>query len=382
MAIQPIPNGLLPLDSCAIWGTGSGGNNIMDAAGEGVAFIGRIYIEGAPASNTISSAGGAITFRTGSVTFANAGTNVRIGIQDLTAGGVNDDTFDVYADFTGGGGGLASFTWYEKAMTTGSKTLNHLGIYAICFETTTRAGADTVAIASYQIQNHVGISANFPYKAFDIGAGPTRTNSSPYGACIVFDDGTLGWMEGAWFGPEMNTTAGVNINSGSTPDEYAAVFQVPYTMSIRGGYHQIGGIASTDNFEIILYSDAEGTPAVEEAVAIDPNFTGSASAIGQYNAPFTASHILLPNLWYALALRPTTANNISFNYYNMGATFGSKYKKSGVFGVNAKVSARTNQTGAFTEVQSYFMPIFGLFIDGLDDGVGGSSTPSASVYIG
>lgn len=382
MAIQPIPNGLLALDSCMIFGSGTNTNITMNAAGESCAFIGKVYIEGAPASNTISSAGGKITFRTGTVTFANAGTNFRVGIQDVAATGLEDGTFDVYADFTGGGGGIASNTWYEKAMTNGSKTLNHLGIYAFCFEMTTLGGADSIVFVSFGSQNHVGTATNFPYRTTDIGAGPARAATGPYGASIVFDDGTLGWIQGAWYSPGMNSAASTNFNSGSTPDEYAGVFQVPYTCSIRGGYLVVGSIASTDNFEIILYSDAQGTPVAEETATVDPNFTGSAAAVGQYNVSFANSVILSPGVWYALALRPTTANNINISYYDITTTFGNKYKKSSVFGTNVKLSSRSNQTGAFSEVQSYFMPIFGLFIDGLDDGVGGSSTPSASVYIG
>ena len=195
MAIQPIPNGLLALDSCMIWGTQTATSSIMNATGESVAFIGRIYIEGEPASNTISSAGGAITFRAGTCTFANAGTNFRVGIQDVAATGLEDGTFDVYADFTGGGGGIASNTWYEKAMTNGSKTLNHLGIYAICFETTTIGGVDSITIASYGSQNHTGATINFPYRTADTGSGPTRSNAGPFGASIIFDDGTLGWIQ-------------------------------------------------------------------------------------------------------------------------------------------------------------------------------------------
>lgn len=380
MAIQPIPNGLLPLDSVMIWGYNAATGNTMDAAGESVAFIGRIYIEGAPASNTISSAGGAITFRTGTVTFANAGTNFRVGIQDVTAGGLNDDTFDVYADFTGGGGGIASNTWYEKAMTNGTKTINHLQIVAISFETTARGGADSIIVNSFAHINHTFNNINFPYRVADTGAGPTRQATAPYGAAIIFDDGTLGWIEGSWFSPGMNAVTNLSYNTGSSPDEYAAVFQVPYKCSVRGGYFLVGSIASTDNFECLLYSDAQGTPAVQRTATIDPNYTGSAANVAFYSFSFT-SYTLSPGLWYALAMRPTTANSLQLSYYDITTTFGNKYKKSSVFGTNVKLSARTNQTGAFTEVQSYFMPIFGLFVDGLDDGVGGG-TPSASVYIG
>jgi len=378
MAMQTVANKMgIPLDSCMWLGTSDISNNTMDASGESCAFIGKIFLEGGSGSKTISSAGGLITFRTGTVTFANAATNVRIGIQDLAATGLEDGTFDVYADFVGGGGGLASNTWYEKAMTNGTKTITHLDTVAICFEMTARGGTDSVIITSFQNYIHSGTPTNFPYRTIDTGAGPKRQSTAPYGACIVFDDGTLGWIQGAWFAPGMQALSTQTYNSGSTPDEYAAVFQVPFKCSVRGGYLPIGSIASTDNFEIILYSDAEGTPVAERTVTVDPNFTGSISGNAPYFVNFS-SFTLSPNVWYALSMRPTTANNLNLTYYNITTTFGSKYKKQGIFGTNCKLSSRTNQTGAFSEVQTYFMPIFGLIVDQFDDGVGGGS-PSSPV---
>lgn len=369
MALQSLANGMgMPLDSCMMWGSSSTSLNTIDAGGESVAFIGKVYIEGAASSKTISSGGGKIVFRTGTVTFANAGTNFRVGIQDLAATGLEDGTFDVYADLTGGGGGLASNTWYELAMATGTKTINHLDTVAICMEMTARGGADSVVISSFGHITINGTSINFPYKTNDTGSGPTRQASVVNGAMIIFDDGTLGWIEGSWISPGIESAASQTYNSGSTPDEYAAVFQVPFKMSVRGGYLIVGSIASTDNFEIILYSDAQGTPVAERTVTVDPNYTGSTSGNNSYFVSFS-SFTLSPGIWYALSMRPTTANNLALAYINIGASFGNKYKKMLPFGTNCKFSSRTNQSGAFSEVQSYYQPIFGLWVDKLDDGV-------------
>lgn len=378
MALQSLANGMgMSLDSTLMWSTNSVTASTMDAAGESVAFIGKIYIEGAAASKTISSAGGKIVFRTGTVTFANAGTNFRVGVQDVAATGLEDGTFDVYADLTGGGGGLASNTWYELAMTNGTKTINHLDTVAICMEMTAMGGADSVVIQSYGTQTFGLTDSNFPYRTIDVGSGPTRNPGGTLGSMIIFDDGTLGWIEGGWFSPGMQTTSTQTYNSGSTPDEYAGVFQVPFKMSVMGVYLRVGSIASTDNFEIILYSDAQGTPVAERIVTVDPNYTGSASANNAYWVSFS-SITLSPGLWYALSMRPTTANNLTIAYINIGASFGNKYKKMLPFGTNCKFSSRTNQSGAFSEVQTYYQPIFGLWVDKLDDGAGGSGSSEHS----
>lgn len=381
MALQSLANGMgMPLDSVWMWGTSAAASSTMDAAGESVAFIGRIYIEGAASSKTISSAGGKIVFRTNTVTFANAGTNFRVGIQDVAATGLEDGTFDVYADFTGGGGGIASTTWYEKAMTTGTKTINHLDTVAICMEMTARGETDSIQIQCFGNFTHTfQTSANFPYRTIDTGSGPTRASSGPYGACIIFDDGTLGWIEGAMFGPGFNTWVDQTYNSGSTPNEYAAVFKVPFKCSVRGAYVGVGSIASTDNFEIILYSDAEGTPVAERTVTVNPNYTGGVTTSLAYNVVFS-SFTLSPGVWYAISMRPTTANNLTMSYIDIGAEFGSKYKKLCVFGTDCKFSSRTNQSGAFSEVQSYFHPIFGLRINKLDDGASSGGVTS-SIYL-
>jgi hypothetical protein len=268
---------------------------------------------------------------------------------------------------------------YEKAMTTGTKTINHGDIIAISFEMTARGGTDSVAVISHNTVNQISSPINFPYKTADTGSGPTRSNSAVCGATILFDDGTLGWLERAYMLPFTSTTQ--TFNQTSTPDEYAAVFQLPFKCSIGGGYLSIGSIASTDNFDIILYSDAQGTPVAERTVSFDPNYVAATVTTGFINISFN-SLTLTQGAWYALALRPTTNNDITLVYNNLTTTFGNKYKKPLPFGANCKFSSRTNQTGAFTEVQTYFMPIFGLLIDGLDDGVGGGSAqPFTTVFI-
>lgn len=368
MALQSLANGMgMLLDSCMMGNTLTGGSVTLNAAGESFAAIGEIYIEGEPASKTISSSGGKIFFRTGAVTFANAGTNFRVGIQDLAASGLEDGTYDVYADFVGGGGGIAANTWYEKAMTNGSKTINHLQKVAVIFETTARAGSDTIDIGAQAFRRFPSALTNFPYGTIDSGAGPARSASVPL-CVIIFDDGTIGWVRSAVAFPGMTATSTNTFNSGSTPDEYAAVFQVPFKCSVDGVFLYIGSIASTDNFEMLLYSDAQGSPTVERTVTVDPNLTGSTITNAAYDVSFS-SFELSPGIWYAIAVRPTTANSINVAYFDMTATFGNTYKKGLPFGTNCKLSSRTNKTGAFSEVQTYYQPIFGLWINKLDDAV-------------
>lgn len=91
-------------------------NNVtMDAANEAIIAIGHMATSD-KGSHTINTTGSSsIGWRSGAVTFANAGTTVKVGIApvDTTNGPpgrashVTDViAFDVSADFTGGGGGI------------------------------------------------------------------------------------------------------------------------------------------------------------------------------------------------------------------------------------------------------------------------------------
>ncbi len=362
-------------------------NSTVDAAGESYTGIGRIHLEAGSGTKTISSSGGKIYVRFGNATFANAGTNLRIGIQDVAATGLEDGTFDVYADLVGGTDTITANTIRITAMETGSKNISHGDLIAISCELTTRGGADTLQINKY-IGSFTDVNAVvFPYATADTGAGPTRSASISTGVpafLVEFDDGSLGWFEFFYLGYNFGTAPLLmTYASDSATDEYSAVFKVPFPCSINGAGVWMTSVASTDDFELILYSDPLGTPVPERTVTVDADYTSAATAIiGTYHtgfSPFTLS----ANTYYAIAVRPTTTNQISLGYYDLGSG-NEKMKTPTIFGTNIKLAGRADQTGAFTEVQNYYLPILWLSINKVDDGVqtGGSSTPSYANFIG
>jgi hypothetical protein len=163
------------------------------------------------------------------------------------------------------------------------------------------------------------------------------------------------------------TTAGT-INTGTTPDEYAAVFSLPYKTTAIAAVFPIGSIGATDDFEFVFYTDPLGSPVAAQTLAIDPDFSGATSNGDRlYLFRFPSSVTIEPNVWYGIAVRPTTANSINFMYYSLGSG-NSSLKNLNPFGVNIKLTSRTNQTGAFVETETYHLPVFQLFITTLDDG--------------
>jgi hypothetical protein len=106
---------------------------------------------------------------------------------------------------------------------------------------------------------------------------------------------------------------------------------------------------------------------VVETTALDEMYSNT----GLLWVKFT-EYTLNPNTNYAIALRPTSVNTVRVGYLDLGAG-NEKLKTPTDFGVNCLFCSRTDQTGAFTEVDDQYLPLFGISVSQLDDGVGGSS---------
>lgn len=255
-------------------------------------------------------------------------------------------------------------------MESGTKTLNHGDLIAVSIEMVSKGGSDSIQVGSYNmgISARSGSSMYFPYITTDSGSGPGRAGSVAIGCAIEFDDGSLGWIEPGILAPFTSITT--NFSSTSSPDEYAAVFELPFKCRISGGYYHIGSIGATDPFEIILYSDPEGTPTPIATISVDPDAVGSSSGTpAPFYFSFSSSITITPNTRYAIAIRPTNFT-IGINTHSFGSG-NDKYKKAFPFGGNVFLMGRTDQTGAFSTIQTYYLPLFGLMIDQLDDGAGG-----------
>src|SRR3990172_9084696 len=182
-----------PLITYNSYGQTSSGT--LDAVGEKINFIGRVYLEGGPGSKTISSAGGKIDWRTATVTWATPGSTLRVGIADvdLTNGppGRDDGTFDVRKDLVQGTDSLASNTWVSTAMATGTKTIEHGDLVSIVFELTATLGVDVVTVNKV---NNNNVSYNMPFVSTFLGGVWASGIGTPC-AVITFDDATLGFLD-------------------------------------------------------------------------------------------------------------------------------------------------------------------------------------------
>jgi hypothetical protein len=355
-AIQPAANyrGLLV---SSIMETGFGAATAGNINGVNAArwAVGRVVLEGGSGSKTISSAGGKIYIATGAVTFADAGSTVRVGIQDVAATGLPDGTFDVYEEIVGGTDTVTANVIRPFVMDGGTKTVTHGDLIAVGIKMSARGGADSIGV-NVTSGGPVG-SPQFPYGEAN---GAKDTRFLPH--LIEFDDGTVGWVDQAELSPGVYAVADLAHASNTTPDEYAAIFKLPFKSSLGAAALWIGGIAASDDFEIILYSDPFGTPTAVETYAVDATYTQASGTNGPVWAPFS-SQTLEADTYYAIASRPTTTGSIDFGYYNMGSG-NENVKRASPFGAEIKLGSRTNQTGAFAETQTYHMPHLQLRLNG------------------
>jgi hypothetical protein len=249
----------------------------IDAAGESGSIIGQISLSSGPGTSKTFTTTSSILYLTGSsITFANGTTNLRVGIQSgFGAAGLEDGTFDVYADLVGGTDTITASVVNSVLMENGSLSITDGDKIAIVFELTARGGADALTFS----RHNTGVIVGSPYGTDDTGT--LAKNGLPMQAILVFADGTIGWFEPlpATFG--TNTTAA--FSTSSNPDEYALGFSVPwpcvlYGWNIRG----MGSVATTDDFTMQLYSNP-GSPTSllpgGTAISIDPDLLPAAPAL-------------------------------------------------------------------------------------------------------
>jgi hypothetical protein len=288
----------------------------IDAANEACIMIGHlIWADGG--SHTVDTTGSSsIGWRTGSVTFANAGTTVKVGLAAVdTANGpagravnvADVVTFDVSKSLTGGGGGITSNAWQTHVPDTGTKTIANAGFLALCIQATARAGADSIVATTSSVSNRM----QFPQVTEFTGGAYAGQGGVP-NAIITASDGTLGYFYGSSVYASINTRT---WNSGSSPSEYGQLYQFPFAISVYGIYGWCN--PSAVDLDLVLYTDPLGTPVAQKTLSLDGNTT-AVNATRQIMVPFAAPYLVPPNTPFVTALKPG-ASNITMPYKTLAA---------------------------------------------------------------
>jgi len=344
---------------------------VINATSQKLAHIGRLFIAGRAASKTLST--GSISFFAGAVTFANGGTTLQIGIQDLDVAngpiGRPDGTFDVSTILTGGAG-LTGAAWNTATMNSGSKTMAHGDLFAVVFDMTARAGADTVTVQTISSFFVNGPVAQFPItNFFTAGAWQTTAvtgaNRAPL-ILITFDDGTLGWID---FAPPVIANSSETFQDSTNPDERGFIFQVPYTCKMDAvWFYGILVTSATSDYTINIHSDPTGTPSLLSSTSVLSETNGIANSVGFQQITLPTEVTLARNTNYSLSIRATngqvTINTITLHNQAHRVAYNG--------GTTLRKATRNNGAGVFSEenpaVTRYSM---GFRISSIDDGASG-----------
>ena len=323
------------------------GSNVTDASGKSIQYIGYVYLEDGVggSSKTISSAGGKIYWNTSSVVFANAGTTLRVGIQDVstsTAPAQGDGTFDVYKDLVGGTDTIKGTAPQTTVMASGSKTLTHGQLIAIAFTMTSRGGTDSVNYRSWSPATTTG-NTQMPTTMTNASGSFVRGAGVP-DAVIEFDDGTLGWIMGSYTLTEQNSVV-YNLNTAGA-DEYGNLIIPRFSMRAAGLFGIANPASSSADFELCLYSDPLGSPTLIEAITIDATQLANSTSFGAFSIPFATPRILSVGTTYAITFRPTTTTNITSYYHGVG---DARFWRLNTLGDDCYAINRINNSGAFSD---------------------------------
>jgi hypothetical protein len=340
-------------------------NTTMDAANEALIMVGyAVTSDGG--SHTINTTGSSsIGWRAGAVTFANAGTTFKVGIAAVdTANGpparASNTTdvinFDVAASFTGGGGGVTANAWQTSVPTTGSKTIAHGDLVAICLQMTARGGSDSIiaTIGTAAGQTHRPTITPFT-------GGTYTTQTQIPNAFITFSDGATCHLLGTDLFSSINTRT---WSSGSATKEYGQLYNLPFPMKVCGIYGWLDPDADCD---IVLYSDPLGTPVAEKTISIDLNTVSSAN-VRRFHTLFATPYTTTANQNIAAVFKPG-GSAVSATYRTIA---NAGHRVADVFGTSGYGISRAS--GAFADANSSLDHYYiGLIAGAFDDGAGGAS---------
>jgi len=319
------------------------GTTTMDAANEAIMMIGQIETSDG-GSHTINTTGSSSIFwRTGAVTFANAGTTVKAGIATVltTAGpparathASDVITFSVSRSMTGGGGGITANAAQNHVPDSGTMTIANGDVVAICIQMTARAGVDSVVVNFTAATDAMHRPAVTQFVGGAYGASAGIPN-----AFITFSDGATGWIYG---GSVFNTILPRTFNSGSATKEYGQLYQLPFPANIYGLY---GWVDPDADFDVVLYSDPLGSPVAEKTVSIDAN-TVQVTQGRRFQVMFSSPYTTTADQLVGAVFKPG-ASNISAYYRTLSS---AGHRASDPWGTSGYGIARAS--GAFAAENS------------------------------
>lgn len=266
---------------------------------------------------------------------------------------------------------------YAHPVATGWKSTNFTESVTV---TRGQLIACVVDIPTFTAGDSVTLRATGPHNSllpYGVSATSTKQRNLLLALGLHYTDGY------AFISPTLSgandIVASPALTTGTTPDEYALAFSLPFPFKLNVAQLLLTVEAGAD-FDVVLY-DADGvTPLSTQAH--DGDVTAGTQALNVTS--FLASEVtLLANTIYRLALRPSTG---SFNISVVYAAFASLALMETKSGGSAFFSSTRTNAGAWTDYNSgtFRCPFYTLNVSAVDDGVsaGGGGVAGGGVSFG
>ena len=327
----------------------------LSAAGDVLHLIGHMnWADGA--THTVAR----IWFRTGTVTNTN-GVDLEVGFQNLATTYLPLRGTGTFTDSGTLNSPISSDTTYGVTLGTGT-SVAHGARVCVSIDGLNDTTPDSIPI--------VGCTNDVAPHSPAITKNTTSSTTRVPALVFESNDGTpvYGMFFGTvWIESSDNTLA---YNSADTYDEYGNEFTVPFKCQAIGAWvHASCNNASTSQALLKLY--AGGTQQMSHDVS---------TLLMQTNTrrpgyvPFDTAYTFEPGTTYLLSIRSNSTGDVQSGIADAGTTVnGSGLHCAAMPGGTALRLAYRLNGGSWSFSQSQWMP-FGIVIDQLDDGAGGTGS--------
>lgn len=301
----------------------------------------------------------------------NPDNGIRLSFQDIDpATGFPDGVQDQFADMTGtfiSGAWQVPTVMTDTGLSGGVKRVVTRGQYLGCvldfinFVALDNWGPNcqSASATTYMATHHSAYCLNGSTGTY------VKTNNTP-AIALKYNDGSYGIIPFVYPMLAGNTHA---YNNGSTPDERALRFKVPYSCRITGFWVRLLSGAVMD---VILYDSANNVLA---SASLDPDIRGG-TATETISMLFNTEVTLDPAETYRLSFLPTSASSISI--YSIDVP-NNALLATIPGGIEWYSSTRVN-AGSWTDVTTNRL-LAGLILNGFDlSGAGGGGGEHSSVF--
>lgn len=285
-------------------------STLIDLTGEKMAWVGQVNL---PNNGTVTKDIQRVAFRFGAITKA-GGSGLTVSLQDVsttTGAPMQPDEVQDQTVAISNANIPAANAWYRTNTLNANRTVSHGQMLAVVVEYDGSGRLSTDAINFTNLADPVA-NAVTAHLAGAIGkiSGTWTRQSVLQNIILEMSDGTFGTLGSPGLGYTMiaSATGTQAINTGTTPDEVALKFQVPFECKCDG----ICGLlnfAATADFDFVLY---EGTTVLATR-SVDATMIVTAAARPAWG--FWAEQRIKPGVDYYATIKPTTANNVTV-YYN------------------------------------------------------------------